>query len=308
MENLVEKRWTKFGHDRVYVSTPDGVRVGHVDITARATVVENPDFEQALADARDRWCPEPESPPPLPDDIVAAPSSDEAWAADPWSEPVTAVTHVPDTEDTVVKDLNANVAGAAVWEKRNEVNAEAPVLNLVARALGVKTEERSWRVGAKGEEKVGSQLAKLGEGWHAIHAVPVGDNGSDIDHVLIGPPGVFTINTKRHPRGKAWIGERAILVNGHKTQYLRNSRFEARRATQLLSSACGFPVSVTSMIVFVDLEDYTIKQMPADVHVINRLRLVKMLRRLPETLDSGTVESIFAKARMETTWQPPTPD
>lgn len=202
------------------------------------------------------------------------------------------------------RDLVKNLAGAAARAKRNEVNAEAPVLNLVARVLGVKTDERNWRVGAKGEEKVAGQLAKLGEGWHRIHAVPVGENGSDIDHVVIGPPGVFTINAKRHPRGRAWVGERAVMVNGYKTKYLRNSRFEAKRAAQLLSDACGFPVSVTAIIVFVDLDTYTVKQMPSDVQVTTRLRLLQWIRALPPALEADAVESIFAKARLSTTWQP----
>ena len=89
-----------------------------------------------------------------------------------------------------------NVAGAAARAKRNEVNAQAPVMNFASRVLGVKTDERAWRVGAKGEEKVASELAKLDARWRVLHAVEVGENGSDIDHVVIGPPGVFTLNAK----------------------------------------------------------------------------------------------------------------
>lgn len=128
------------------------------------------------------------------------------------------------------------MAGAAARAERDRVNREAPVLNFVVRLLGVKTDEGAWRVGANGEEKVARELAKLGPGWHNLHAVEVGDRGSDIDHVVIGPPGVITINTKCHPRGKAWVGERMIMISGQKTDYLRNSRFEAKRAGKLLSS------------------------------------------------------------------------
>ncbi len=205
------------------------------------------------------------------------------------------------------RDLVANLAGAAVRAKRNEVNAQAPVLNFVARVLRVKTEERSWRVGAKGEEKVANQLAKLGDGWHRLHAVEVGERGSDIDHVVIGPPGVFTLNAKRHPHGKAWVGERAVMINGQRTDYLRNSRHEAKRAAELLSLACGRQVAVAPVIVFVDLNAFTVKQIPNDVHVTTRLRLLDWLRSLSPTIDAETVEMIFAQARLSTTWQrPPT--
>jgi hypothetical protein len=52
--------------------------------------------------------------------------------------------------------------------------------------------------GAKGEEQVGSLLSGLkGKGWHAIHDASLG-NGN-VDHILLGPAGVFTVETKSHP-------------------------------------------------------------------------------------------------------------
>ncbi len=167
----------------------------------------------------------------------------------------------------------------------------------------MKTDERSWRVGAEGERKVAAQLAKLGDGWRCLHSVEVGNRGSDIDHVVIGPPGVFTLNAKCHPGGKAWVGERAVLINGRKTHYLRNSRFEAERAARLLSDACGFPVAVKPILVFVDLGSYTVKQKPDDVMVLTRRRLAKWLRSLPSALDARTAEMIYTQARWSTTWK-----
>jgi hypothetical protein len=43
------------------------------------------------------------------------------------------------------------------------------------------------------------RLPRLADQWRVRHAVPIGDKGSDIDHVVIGPGGVFTINAKHHP-------------------------------------------------------------------------------------------------------------
>lgn len=52
--------------------------------------------------------------------------------------------------------------------------------------------------GALGEEQVGGLLEGLtDEGWRVIHDASLG-NGN-VDHILIGPPGVFTIETKSHP-------------------------------------------------------------------------------------------------------------
>jgi hypothetical protein len=51
--------------------------------------------------------------------------------------------------------------------------------------------------GAAGEEQVGTLLDRLDKGWHAIHDASLGHG--NVDHILIGPAGVFTVETKSHP-------------------------------------------------------------------------------------------------------------
>lgn len=296
---LIETRWTRYGKDRVYVKTPDGAEVGHVDLVARTVVAKLPGHEADLQHCLARWS------------GGAEPASDGAPDAAPTPAPAGPEMQTPklaapapsSAADDTARDLAANVAGAAARNKRDEVNAQAPVMNMIARVLGVKTDERAWRVGAKGEEKVASELAKLGPAWRMLHAVEVGENGSDIDHVVIGPPGVFTLNAKRHPRGKAWVGERMVMVNGQRTDYLRNSRHEAQRAARLLSAAYSREVAVKAAIVFVDLDDFTVKQMPSDVHVTTRRRLLDWFRSLPASIDETEIDAIYTIARLSSTWK-----
>jgi hypothetical protein len=57
-----------------------------------------------------------------------------------------------------------------------------------------------WRRGAEGEERVGRVLDGLQQtGWFALHDVALGRG--NIDHVLVGPGGLYTIETKGH-RGR----------------------------------------------------------------------------------------------------------
>jgi hypothetical protein len=52
--------------------------------------------------------------------------------------------------------------------------------------------------GATGEEQVGGLLDELaGEDWQVIHDASLGRG--NVDHILIGPAGVFTVETKSHP-------------------------------------------------------------------------------------------------------------
>jgi hypothetical protein len=289
MAGLVETRWRRYGKDRVYVKTSGGVDVGYVDLVAGRVEVAAAGYEAAMAECAGRWL----------NRTSAVGHIDMAPSGASESRPTGSAS---DTEPAPVKDYASNVAGAAARAKREQVNAESPKLNLLARVLGVKTPERAWRVGAKGEERVAGELARLPADWRVLHAVEVGERGSDIDHVLMGPAGVFTLNTKRHPGGNVWVSDRLVMVNGQRTSYLRNSTHEPRRATRLLTKACGFDVPVLGVVVFVGLDRFTVKEMPAEVHVTTRRQLVRWLRKLPTTMDGTALDLIYEIARKSTTW------
>ena len=52
--------------------------------------------------------------------------------------------------------------------------------------------------GATGEEQVGGLLDELADGeWRVMHDVTLGHG--NVDHILVGPAGVFTVETKSHP-------------------------------------------------------------------------------------------------------------
>jgi nuclease-like protein len=99
-----------------------------------------------------------------------------------------------------------------------------------------------WGRGAAGEELVGEALDGLREhGWFALHDVELG--GGNIDHVLVGPAGIFTIETKSH-RGRLRSGAiDARLLKQAYAQAKLVERITALRAVPLLvfSSAYLIP-------------------------------------------------------------------
>ncbi len=202
-------------------------------------------------------------------------------------------------------DLAGRRAGSMARAEALRAREAAPVRSGLARLLRVHTEERAWRLGADGEEMVAAQLDKLmrrDPRWRCLHAIPVGRRGADIDHLVIGPGGVFTINSKHHPAARIWVAGDTLLVNGVRQPYLRNSRHEAVRAGRLLTAACGFPVAVTGLVVPVNARDITVKKRPVDVHVVNRRRLRRWLRRRPEVLGEAESGRIHEIARRSVTW------
>lgn len=203
-------------------------------------------------------------------------------------------------------DLATTSAGAGIQAEAKALREAAPVKTFIARLLGVHTDERAWRVGAKGEQLVARQLQRLGPSWHVIHSVTLSDTGTDLDHLVIGPGGVFCINTKSHPNAKIWVAEDTVLVNGHRPEhnYVRASRSEGRKVARLLSAGCGFEVVVRPVIAFVNASDLEVKQQPADVRICSRRRIAQWLAAQPRTLSPDQVKAIFSVGRRSTTWRP----
>ncbi len=302
MSDLSVVRWRKYGKDRLYVTAADAVKLGYRDLITGEDHVAEPVRAAEFAEAVAAWLgrrPVDDGQPAL----VAPPETGAADVEVPVATP--RAESGPQATPPEWDDLATHRAGAMAREQALALKQSAPVRTFVARVLGVHTDERAWRIGADGEEKVAGQLEKLlrkDPRWRFLHAVPVGSRGSDIDHVVIGPPGVFTLNAKHHPGAKVWVRGDTLMINGQRQPYIRNSLHEAARAGRLLSTVCGFPVVVTGVVVPVGADDVTIKALPTDVHVINRMRLARWLGERPPVLSEETVDLIFDMARRSTTW------
>jgi len=137
-------------------------------------------------------------------------------------------------------------------------------IHVDAQTNGIVIDEEAegWYRGVIGERRIAALLEQLGPDFTVLHSVPVGRNDSDIDHVVIGPPGVFTINTKFSPGRSVWVAGRNLNVERVPTPYIRNALAEARRASNYLTSASGLTVPVTGLIVFVDPSTVIIKEPP----------------------------------------------
>ena len=288
MADLRVRRWRRYGHDRLYLETAGGQRVGYHDLTTGQTHLDYPglrDEVQALLA-----------------DYLARMQADQQSAAAPLDGAVP-VTDTANAVDWI--DLAVNQPGAAARDRALSERDAAPIRTRLARLLRVHTAERAWRIGAAGEVAVAARLTKLGAGWRVLHAIPVGERGSDIDHLVIGPGGVFTINTKHHPHARIWVGGDTIMVNGTSLPYVRNSRYEARRASRLLSAAAGTPVAVTGIIAFTGrVRSLTIRHQPTDhaVLIVPRKQLAHRLRIRATVLSEDQVAAIYGVARRSTTW------
>jgi hypothetical protein len=147
-----------------------------------------------------------------------------------------------------------------------------------------------------------SRLPKLRPNWWIVNSIRTGA-GITIDHLLIGPAGVFTIKTKDHRGNNVWVGNNAVIVGGEKVDYTSEALADSHRAEDLLAAAYEGPhVSVWSIISVVGAVVTGRRFTQDGVLVVAAHRLVDQLRQLPQILSPIEIDEIYAIARRSTTW------
>jgi hypothetical protein len=171
---------------------------------------------------------------------------------------------------------------------------------LLSRLLGVRIDDRASQERAAGERGAGWWLGRLPEGWFVFHDVPVGHRGANIDHLVIGPGGVFTVNTKCL-FGEIVVYRRSITHQGSRTDYLSKASAEARRAASLLSAAIGRTVQVRGVLAIL-ADEWTIVDEPPDVLVRGPRGAKNLMLNQPAVLRPSDVIVLAAAASKPSTW------
>lgn len=146
----------------------------------------------------------------------------------------------------------AEIGGSIVWEIPGApallARHAATLIAGLAAVIWSKHQLRDWlkerqrlRLALRGEQTVAEELqAAVRAGYHLFHNLPI-DGATDIDHVLIGPAGVFAIETKSRalfgpPGGRApeVIYDGEALIFGDQPKDHRTPR-QARAAAHWLS-------------------------------------------------------------------------
>jgi hypothetical protein len=200
-------------------------------------------------------------------------------------------------------DLRERGAASAVMARCLQDQADATPRSPMDRLLGrcpLHDDARSWFYGAIGELEVARLLDRLDDSWTVLHAVPVGSGDTDIDHVLIGSRGVFTINTKNHSGRRIWATGTGFSVDGRTQRYIHASLHEAGRASDLISGSAGLRVPVTPLLVVVD--PAAITGTWPDVLVLPANGLLRWLKRQPRAFADDTVAEIVQAAARRSTW------
>ncbi|MBW4040820.1 MAG: NERD domain-containing protein [Acidobacteria bacterium] len=222
---------------------------------------------------------------------------------------MTQLVPVPAPSGTVASSgtMRDRVPAQALLEQVLLRQAAARPRTRLERLVGrdpVDPEARAWYTGAMGERAVASRLSTLPPGWTVLHSLPVGRNGADIDHLVVGPGGVFSVNTKHHVDASVWVAGRTVLVNGSSRQIVQKAEAEARRVDRIVAGVLADPPAVHPIIAVVGAKRMRVRHSPKLVTVLRAEQLRRFLRNQPERLRPAEVDALVARFEDPATWLP----
>lgn len=146
--------------------------------------------------------------------------------------------------------------------------------------------------GARGEEMVAGELAHLPASWTILNGVLLPD-GRDVDHVAVGPQGIFVIETK-HWSGEVSVVGAQILANGRPLE--RSPVEQVRRAVNAVARAAEVrPDALHGVLCFAGPQFADAPTHADEVFVCSYLDLVSAISLGPAVLDAAAVARCVAR-------------
>lgn len=145
---------------------------------------------------------------------------------------------------------------------------------------------KSLQKGLQGETKMAQVLQNLPSGWRVLHDLDLG--GENVDHLAIGPSGVFNIEVKNHS-GKIHASPKGLFNKGRRQdKIVRQTWRQAHKLRELLG------VEVVPLLVFVteNLEGSQVGRLK----VFKPEECVAHLKSLPRVWDYQEFLSTVQKA------------
>ncbi|MDH6180653.1 hypothetical protein M2152_000835 [Microbacteriaceae bacterium SG_E_30_P1] len=185
--------------------------------------------------------------------------------------------------------------------------ASAPPRSTLAGLLGASPLSSQCRADyreAVAELVVGDILDNLGPRWDVLHDVPL--EGHDLDHLVLGPTGVFAVRSADYGDREALL-DGDLFIAGVRTDDVGSVARQADDVARRLTVAGGgHPVAVTPLLVIVAPRRLTTISRHSTVEVVTAERLARHLASRSATLAGPEVALLSDLADRETTWPEPT--
>ena len=150
----------------------------------------------------------------------------------------------------------------------------------------------AWAIGAKGERVTEAALDRLPVGFIQLHDRRIPGSRANIDHIVIGPTGVFVVESKRM-RGKLRVRGDTVIIRGRRTAMVAEVRREAD-AVQATLVAMGKAGLVAKPLLYIQEADppWFLSQ-PAGVPIaLSGRKLRRLITAAPVVLDAAECQAI----------------
>ena len=153
---------------------------------------------------------------------------------------------------------------------------------------------RRLNLGERGELHVADVLEELrSDGYRPIHDIVGG--GFNVDHVLVGPGGIFAIETKyRGGKGEITVRNEGVFVGDRleEKDCLKQARGSAAAIKELIHESCGKREWVNAIVVFVGDWKIRNKWRDTNVRVFTPDRVLDYIRDQQPQLKRNEIELI----------------
>lgn len=155
----------------------------------------------------------------------------------------------------------------------------------------------SWRIGAEGERKTASYLAGLEEaGFIVRHDRRVPGYGGNVDHIAVGPTGVFVIETKSY-RGRVEVYGDRLEINDQPRDRIIDQVYKEAVAVQIALgdrlSSLGLTVTPVLCLHRAKL-GWTDKSVKG-VRIVDGRSLAKLVRSGESRLSAAQIEGLASE-------------
>jgi hypothetical protein len=206
----------------------------------------------------------------------------------------------------VSTSLRGRVPGQAVISDIVVAQQDVPPRSRLARIFGASplaSTTRGLYRAALGELAVGQMLNQLGPLWDILHVVPVDELNGQIEHLVIGPPGVFALFTENYPGQEIKVAGESMTIGGRSVDDIQAVRRLSDSAAERLSSAAGRRVTVEPVIILIDPTKLVLREQPSGINIVASRHLLRLLTRAERLLAGSEVAYISDIADRETTWE-----
>ncbi|MEV4182254.1 nuclease-related domain-containing protein [Streptosporangium canum] len=158
----------------------------------------------------------------------------------------------------------------------------------------------AWRRASVAERRTEAQLKRLERGgYRTLHARAIPDSEAQIDHLVVGPTGVYAVDSEK------WDKRLPVRVQSHRKLFhgpfnqkprLDEARWEASRAAELIGEVLGHEVTIVpSLAIYGPAIPWKILNV-REVDVFDGSRVRKWITKRERSLTETEIDRIYEAA------------